>query len=248
MEKGMDSYTVILQLSECLRLRKQSGGTSTCAKSIKPQCLSTLKTELILPQTVVQFSRTPALHFTEPQSRRTEQIHVKRSSQAQSYLKLAGKKLNARQLVEEGDMVLIHSKSSDVFQWRNLGRSWTAHTGLSWSGQAQNWMAWHSIYVHLFMQCDAHICLLWATEMPSKNYHCQGACQCCDQKRSGVMLTDCSYPQPAPLNSATLDWATQGSRKTCCFVLVWQLACLKKQFRISHLFVTWLNSTLFSRN
>ena len=81
--------------------------------------------------------------------------------------------------------------------------------------------------VHLFTRCNAHARLLRAKEMPSKNYRCQWACHCHDQKRFGATPTDGSYPQPAPLNSATLDWATQGSRKICFFVFIWQLAHLK---------------------
>lgn len=98
--------------------------------------------------------------------------------------------------------------------------------------------------VHLFMRCNAHTCLLRATEMPSKNYHGRWACQRHNQKQFGAMLTDCSYPQPAPLNSATLEWTTQ-NMLLCLYLAI---CIFKNQFRTSHLFVTWLNSTLFSRS
>lgn len=132
----------------------------------------------------------------------------------------------------------------------STGEAWeegAPHTGLFWSGQAHNWMVWYSIWCASVytVQCTH---LLRATQMPSKNYPCQWARQDHDQKWFGAVLADCSYPQPVPLNSATRDRATQGSRKIGCFVFFWHICILKNQFRISHLYVTWLNSILFSRN
>lgn len=80
--------------------------------------------------------------------------------------------------------------------------------------------------VQLFMRCNAHACLLWTTEMPSKNHCCQWASQCHDQS-DPVRCQQLLLTSASTTGLSTLRWATHGSRKTFCFVFTWQLAYLK---------------------